>query len=140
MEQFEYRSRPKSNYIMEATWQELYKLAEHWKNELAFYKDEIRFFKKLSAKYNYIKNPKFEELKQRVDDAELQLKILHAQTEEHLKHITQFIKMLEEGQETDNEDHIFREEHNLMEDNIMAFANAFWQLRKAIFTEAEQYI
>ncbi len=141
MEQPEYRFRPKANYMMEATWQELYKLTEHWKNDLAFYEDEIRFFKKILSTYANQAGSKQEELTKRVEDADIQLKVFQKQTDEHLKHIAQFIKVLDTGQEIENnEDYVFREEHNLLEDNIAVFTDVFWKLKKTVFTEAEQNI
>jgi len=38
-----FRNRPKYNYIHEADWQQLIILTEHWKSDLLFYKDDIRF-------------------------------------------------------------------------------------------------
>ncbi len=140
MEPFEYRLRPKSNYMMNASWQELYKLTEYWKTELAFYADEIRFFKKLLSTYNYTKHPNLEKINLIVEDAETQLKSIQKQIEEHLRHIAKFIKMLDEGQKTDNEDYVFREEHDVLEDNISAFIDASRKLKKTVFTEVEQYI
>ena len=39
------------NNIEEVKWQELYVLTDHWKSDLAFYKDDLRFLHHLIDKY-----------------------------------------------------------------------------------------
>jgi hypothetical protein len=46
-----FRSRPKGNYIQKSRWQELYALSEHWKSDLLFYKDDLKFLRHLVDKY-----------------------------------------------------------------------------------------
>ena len=47
----DFRNRPKDNYIQKADWQKLYILTEHWKSDLSFYKDDLRFLHHLIDKY-----------------------------------------------------------------------------------------
>ena len=47
----DFRKRPKGKYIQNANWNELYVLTEHWKSDLNFYKDDLRFLKFLINKY-----------------------------------------------------------------------------------------
>jgi hypothetical protein len=47
----ELRYRPKANYIHEADWQELYQLTELWKNDLEFYRDDLRFLQNIIDRY-----------------------------------------------------------------------------------------
>ena len=46
-----YRNRPKDNYIHKADWQKLYMLAEQWKSDLLFYKDDLKFLHHLIDTY-----------------------------------------------------------------------------------------
>ncbi len=47
----EYRMRPKDSYLQNSQWQELYVLTEHWKSDLLFYKDDLKFLHHLLDKY-----------------------------------------------------------------------------------------
>jgi hypothetical protein len=131
----QFRYRPKSDYLMQATWQELYKLAEHWKSELQFYADELRFFGKLVSSYDGSSDPELVQVNRMIKDAGIQLKSISSQTEEHLKHIGQVLTGKSPGQ-----DMLFREEHNVLEDNIAAFIQAVRNLRIKLFSEIEEYI
>ncbi|WKB81223.1 hypothetical protein QYR09_15915 [Cellulophaga lytica] len=42
-----FRNRPADNYINEANWQQLFLLTKHWKSDLLFYKDDLRFLHQL---------------------------------------------------------------------------------------------
>ena len=46
-----FRNRPKGSYIYEADWQKLYTLTEHWKSDLQFYNDDLKFLHHLIDKY-----------------------------------------------------------------------------------------
>lgn len=46
-----FRSRPKGNFIRKSRWQELYALTEHWKSDLLFYRDDLKFLRHLVDKY-----------------------------------------------------------------------------------------
>ncbi|MFT6796350.1 MAG: hypothetical protein ACJART_001489 [Maribacter sp.] len=39
----DFRARPQDSYIHKADWQTLYVLTEHWKSELLFYNDDLKF-------------------------------------------------------------------------------------------------
>lgn len=47
----DYRYRPKGTYINEADWQGLYVLTGHWKSDLEFYRDDLKFLQQLIDKY-----------------------------------------------------------------------------------------
>lgn len=136
MEANEYRPRPKSDYMMSAPWQELYKLTEHWLKDLSFYADELRFFEKLLSAFSYFPNPNIAKANDLVKDASTQLKNITTQIEEHQKHIAQLIK----STSIDNEDYVFRQEHNLLEDTITAFIDSYRQLKSQLYSEAQKFI
>ncbi len=47
----EFRSRPKSNYLLDAEWQELHALTSHWQSDMIFFSDELRFIDRVIDKY-----------------------------------------------------------------------------------------
>ncbi|WP_142785907.1 hypothetical protein [Changchengzhania lutea] len=45
------RNRPKGKYIKQASWNDLFILTEHWKNDLDFYLFEMKFLESLIEKH-----------------------------------------------------------------------------------------
>lgn len=131
MRLLEYRLRPKKDFLMVAPWQELYKLTEHWKDELGFFQDELQFLEKLLTVYEGL-DTEAPEFRQLLNDTRIQLHALVIQTDTHLSHLGKIIK------EADNsEDLLFREEHNVLEDAINSFMTAFRQLKQKLFKTVE---
>lgn len=46
-----FRNRPKGEFMQNRNWQELFMLAERWKSDLLFYKDDLKFLRHLEDKY-----------------------------------------------------------------------------------------
>jgi hypothetical protein len=134
MKLLEYRLRPKSDYLMLAPWEELYRLTEQWKKDLLFYKDELNFFEKLLRLYAKASTPGLVQLKERTTDTFAQLRLLDAQTDQHLAHLGKIIT-----QADNSEDLLFRTEHNVLEDNINAFLESFRLLKQNAFSAAEHF-
>jgi hypothetical protein len=124
----EYRWRPEKDYLKLAPWEELFRRTESWKNELAFYEDELHFFEDLISLNETDSDKNIQQLKQSISDAFLQLKSLMIQTDQHLAHIGKIIK-----ESDNNDDLLFREEHNVLEDNIIAFERFFRDLKQKLF-------
>jgi hypothetical protein len=135
MKLLEYSLRPKSDYIMLAAWEDLYKLTEYWKKELEFYLDEVRFFDNLIGYYNTGEESELNELVDLVKQTRAELRTIMVQTDEHLAHLGKVIKEVNK-----KEDNLFREEHNVLEDNINAFTQAFRQLKNKIYSKLEHRI
>ena len=135
MAQSEYRHRPKSDYLMTAPWQELYKLTEHWLKDLSFYADEMRFFEKLLSAFSYIPNANVGKAADLIKDTSKQLKNITAQIEKHQQHIAKLIT-----NPSDNEDYVFRQEHDMLEDTMTAFTDSYKQLKNNLYKEAGQFI
>lgn len=128
MKLLEYRWRPGKDYLKVAPWEELFRLTEFWKNELAFYEEELHFFEDLVAIYESDSDKDMQQLKQLIGDTFLQLRSLMIQTDQHLAHIGKIIK------EADlNDDLLFRDEHDVLEDNILAFEQSFRELKQKLF-------
>lgn len=136
MAQSEYRHRPKSDYLLTAPWQELYKLTEHWIKDLSFYADEMRFFERILSTFGHIPNVNVGKAGELVKDTSQQLKNITAQIEKHQKHLAQLIQKGEQ----DNEDYVFRQEHNMLEDTMTVFIDSYRQLKNNLYKEAGRFI
>ncbi|WP_323789553.1 hypothetical protein [Psychroserpens sp.] len=116
-----YRNRPKGDYIQEAAWQDLYKLAERWQDNLKFQLYEIKFLERLIDTY-FIKLL----LQENLDELrELQID-LHQSKNQSLKllediqmHLNYIAEMLIEPYKLDRS--TFRVEHELLEDDVSEF-------------------
>lgn len=136
MNQLEFRFRPKGEYVMQAPMQELYLLAEHYKKELSFYAEEIRFFEKLIVTYNPAANVNLAKMEQLAKNAGALMRNILTQIDEHLKHIEETV-----NKPGDSEvEQVVREEHIMMEDTLTTFIDSFRTLKTAFFTEVGKYI
>ncbi len=128
-----YRSRPKGNYIQEATWQELYMLTENWKNDLEFYLLDIEFLERLVDTYfvKLLANQNFDELRElqgELLERKKQCKKLLNCIQIHFSHIVDLI---------DNpivyDALVFRAEQELMEEEISEFKIMLKAVRYTVF-------
>ncbi len=132
-----FRSRPKGDYIENTKWQELYVLAEHWKSDLLFYRDDLKFLHHLIEKYFIwiVKRDDLEKvrtvgsalLKDDRECAELLDKV-----DKHMAHIADFMEyhIKNGGQD-------FRKEHEKLEDDIALFVKKVRENRKQVFSVTE---
>lgn len=136
----DFRNRPNGRYIFEADWQELYLLTEHWKSDLLFYADDLRFLHHLIDKY-FIWISKKENIDV-VRDAEVNLIDADNQSSSLLKridiHLTHLVELIDDPFKYDS--HIFRTEHENLEDAITSFRKTVRGNRKDIFAVTEQVI
>ena len=128
-----FRSRPKSNYIQNTQWQELYILTEHWKSDLLFYKDDLRFLRRLVDKYFiWIKNEDNLDGVRKVGEAILkatrECDELLNRVKEHLSHL---------ANSAENDSKRFRTEHEELEDEIAEFVKRVRKNRKQLFKITE---
>ena len=136
----DFRNRPKDNYIHEADWQKLYILAEHWKSDLMFYKDDLRFLHHLIDKYFLWLSKKqnidmVQEIEVNLLKVDKQCASLLKRTNKHLHHLAELI---------DNpfayDSHKFRTEHEILEDELTQFLKDFRKNRKEVFKITEHII
>ncbi len=128
-----FRSRPKSDYIQNSQWQELYILTEHWKSDLLFYKDDLKFLRHLVDKYfMWIKNQDNLDGVRSVGEA-----ILKASREcdELLVRVDQHLSHLANSTEDDSKG--FRMEHEELEDEIAEFVKEVRENRSQLFKITE---
>jgi len=136
----DFRARPRADFIHETNWQELYILTKHWKSDLLFYKDDLKFLHHLIDKY-FIWITQKDNLTevQKVGNGVLndtkQCELLIKKVEEHLSHLASLIK--EPLRKNTNE---FRDEHQELEDEIAQFVKRVRENRKELFSITEHVL
>ncbi len=136
----DFRKRPKGKYIQNANWSELYVLTEHWKSDLNFYKDDLRFLKFLINKYfiwltieENVKEVK--SIEKSLHDTEVICNNLIEKVKKHL------IQLGDLSENTNLESaRIFRIEHEHLEDEISEFVKSFRINRKKVFKITEHIV
>ena len=136
----DFRNRPKGQYIFDADWQELYELTEHWKSDLLFYKDDLRFLQHLTDKYFlWIKEKENIDL---VRNTEMNLMETDEKCVSLLKrigiHLTHLEGLIDDPFKYDSQ--IFRTEHQALENDIASFVKTVRRNRKQVFTITEQAV
>ncbi len=136
----DFRNRPKASYIHEADWQLLYVLTEHWKSDLLFYNDDLKFLHHLIVKYFIWMSKKenidmVREIEVELLEMDKRCGTLLDRANEHLHHLAELI---------DNpfayDSHKFRTEHEQLEDDLAKFVKHFRKNRKEVFTITEHVI
>ncbi len=136
----DFRSRPKDKYIQEADWQKLYTLTEHWKSDLQFYNDDLKFLHHLIDRYfMWISKKESIDMVREIEVGLLEMDnrcgALLNRINKHLHHLAELI---------DNpfayDSHQFRKEHEQLEDDLTEFVKNFRKNRKEVFTITEYVI
>ncbi|UOB18899.1 hypothetical protein [Abyssalbus ytuae] len=134
------RLRPKGNYTWEAQWQQLYTLTEHWKSDLLFYKDDLKFLHHLVNKYFVwiLKKEnihKIHTIGKNLAEENKRCNELLSNIDTHLKRLSALI---------DNpfkyDSHALRSEHEKLEDNINWFIQNFRKHKKETFLITEHAV
>ncbi len=133
----EFRSRPLDDFIMKAEWGELYVLAEHWKSDLIFYRNDLKILYHLAEKY-LLWQTRDEEV-QMVERIQKKLRTMENRCDRLLervqKHLTHLSDLMENPFPQD--DRKFRAEHDTLENRISDFLKAFRDTKKETFTITE---
>lgn len=120
-----------------SNWQELYILVKHWRSDLEFYKDDIRFLQQLIEKY-LIWITKKENLdrvagiRKKEHDLAISCDKLHQNTTDHLDVIADFM----EGKGSISESE-FLSRHGKLETSLSDFVKDFRESRKEVFKVTE---
>jgi hypothetical protein len=136
----EMRLRPKGEYLHTATWEELYTLSDHWKSDMAFYGDEIRFFHKLIDKFFIWLTQdesigKTQALASRLSDLNKRFEKISERINRHQADIG--LLMENAFKESESE---FRNEHVGLEEDLSAFAKEFRETKKEVFAISDKVI
>jgi hypothetical protein len=128
------------NNIGEVKWQELYILTDHWKSDLAFYKDDLRFLHHLIDKY-IIWITKDENLNM-VQDIKKNLFEIQSKSADLIKevniHLGNLGLMVENPVQSSNPQ--FLKDHGVLEEKISNFVKLFRSNRKEVFNITEYII
>ncbi len=136
----ELRYRPKANYIQEADWQALYLLTEQWRNDLEFYRDDLRFLQDIIEKYFIwmIKRENLDEVRE-IEAALVEIgkncDALLKRTSNHLRHLAELI-----DDPFKYDSYTFRKEHVMLEDELTHFIQQFRDNRKLTFKITEHVL
>jgi uncharacterized membrane protein YgaE (UPF0421/DUF939 family) len=132
--------RPKNNYLLEASMEDLRQINLNWKSEVEFMEDEIRVFEDLIDRYfpKLTDLDHIEKVRQIVDKLihlrDHELKKIKEQIIKHEFHIEQVLANKIADEES------FRKEHNQLEDKISALRTDFIGLKKELFTILDEVI
>ena len=136
----DFRIRPNGNYIFNTNWQELNVLTEHWKSDLLFYKDDLKFLDHLIDKY-FIWISKKEDFNL-VKSIEVGIvetsKNCSSLLQRVNKHLVDIAALIVNPFKYNSQQ--FREEHQQLEDDISAFVKDFRANRKEVFEVTEHVI
>lgn len=136
----DFRYRPKDEYIQETNWESLYVLTEHWISDLQFYEDDLKFFRNLIDKYFIWINEKehqteVEKIRLGVIELSKRASDMHQKA---LKHLGNIANIIDEPFAYDSSK--FREEHQILEDEIASFIKNCRKQRKEVFSVIEHVV
>lgn len=132
------RPRPQTTFLLQAPWEELYKINEHWLSQLSFYQNEIQFFEKL-IEQNFMIMLKEDEVKiaknliKKLLDIKNENNELIKNIHENQAHISTWVKEKQIQKHLD-----FRKEHSALEDKIVHFNEKYQAYKQELFDEIEK--
>jgi len=134
----EMRIRPKSDYLHQADLKALYVLTEHWKSDISFFRDELRFLKNLVDKYFIwlINDDNIRETQSVVNDLSAAGKELQKVSIGIEEHLHQLEKLMENSFPHDEQ--VFRDEHAELEDAMADITQVFRLLKMQVFELTER--
>lgn len=128
------------DFLKNGPWDELYVITQHWKSDLEFYRDDLRFLNHLIDKY-FLWITKSEnidlvkELSLGLIKLVLEVKDLMAKVQ---KHLIQLGYLVEDPNKSDAG--IIKTEHEHLEEELAKFVKSFRGNRKEVFTITEYII
>jgi len=136
----EFRTRPKSNYLLDAEWQELHALTSHWQSDIVFFGDELRFIDLLIDKYftSLVDQENItvtKDVASKLSDIKKTYESLHEKVLKHLRHIENLMVnpfALDAS--------AFRNEHQTLEDELVAFVKGFRNVKGRVFQLTDRVV
>jgi hypothetical protein len=127
-------------YLLKAEWKQLYALTEHWRSDLLFHQDEIKFLHHLLNRYvmwltRYEEVEMVREIKKELSEVRKECQELISKVEIHLGHLAD---LMEDPFARD--ERTFREEHGELEEAIAGFVKNFRHAKKETFKITEHLI
>ncbi|MCK0144916.1 hypothetical protein MWU78_04555 [Arenibacter sp. F26102] len=126
-----------AQFIKEGPWYELYVLTEHWKSDLEFYRDDLRFLHHLIDKYfMWITKPENLDMVKELKAGLFDLKKKNRDLLEKVgRHKNTLGHMVENHNKADAG--IIRTEHEHLEEEVENFVKKFRSNRKEVFAITE---
>ena len=136
----EFRTRPKSNYLLDAEWQELHALTTHWQSDMAYFGDELRFIDLLIDKYftSLVDKENIavtKEVAAKLSDIKKIFESLYQKVLKHLRHIE---NLMVDPFASDAS--AFRNEHTMLEDELAAFVKNFRDIKQRVFQLTDRVV
>jgi len=132
--------RLKGDFTYNAEYQQLYILTEHWKSDLLFYKDDLRFLHHLIDKYFIwlIHKEHLDEMRNLASDLSDIGKKCDGLLDKASMHLHHLAEQIDDPSKHDSKK--IRSEHEELENEIAAFIKKFREIKKETFTVSEQVI
>lgn len=136
----ELRFRPKSDFLHQAGWQELYVLTEYWNSDMNYYIDEFRFLRNLIGRYFIwlVNNENIGQARaiyNKIVEAEQQKDQIHDKIRRHMQRLSDLAKDPDAHGEEE-----FRNEHARLEEEVAELAKKFRSIKKEVFDISEHII
>ena len=136
----EFRTRPKSNYLLDAEWQELHALTTHWQSDMVFFGDELRFIDLLIDKYftSLVDKENIavtKDVAAKLSDIKKTYESLYQKVLKHLRHIENLM-VNPFGLDAST----FRNEHAILEDELVAFVKNFRDVKQRVFQLTDRVV
>ncbi|MCB0475048.1 MAG: hypothetical protein KDC69_05190 [Flavobacteriaceae bacterium] len=130
--------RPNNDVLYASKWQEIYVLTRHWQSDVEFFARELNFLQRLISKYFiWLKTDAHivfaEKLQGGLKDLFEIRKTLEKNINIHLHHIS---ALMENAFIYD--EHTFKDEHAILEEQLADFTKAFKALKMEIFKFTEE--
>lgn len=129
-----------AKFLKDGPWDELYVITQHWKSDLEFYRDDLRFLHHLIDKY-FIWITKAENLIL-VKELKKELLELNCRSQDLLekvaKHLIQLGYLVEDSNRPDSG--IIITEHEHLEEELGTFVKLFRKNRKEVFKITEYIV
>lgn len=132
-----YNSTSGSTSPEKANWQELYILSKHWKSDLEFFKQDLRFLQHLVDKYIiWITKKENLEMVTAIQKKEHDLSIKCHQLMNHISdHLNEGRQLIENS--ADKNEDSFKKNHLSLEKEMAQFVKTFRENRKEVFKVTE---
>jgi hypothetical protein len=136
----ETKIKSKSEYLYNASWEDLYFSTEQWKSDIEFYRDETMFLRNLINKYFILliedgNIEKVQNISNKLSIAIKKKKNIYKLINKHLVHIEELIENA-----FSHDEKKFRDEHLNISDQISEFVKNFKMLKREIFILTEHVI
>ncbi|HET6544224.1 MAG TPA: hypothetical protein VFG46_27255 [Chryseolinea sp.] len=136
----EFRTRPKSNYLLDAEWQELHALTSHWQSDIVFFGDELRFIDILIDKYftSLVDKENIgvtKDVAAKLSEIKKTYESLSQKVAKHLRHIE---NLMVDPLALDAS--AFRNEHAMLEDELVAFVQHFRDIKHRVFELTDRVV